>query len=431
MRKDRIFPILLAVLVTMVVILYRAGAAGGQAVQLEPGGSSLLNTPAAGIAYQGHLSDAGKQPVSDGLYGFLFTLYENQDDAQAIWSEQHDAVPVQVGNFRVQLGSLHPLPDQALNSAQLYLQTSVRAPGETGFIKLNPPQVLQAVQASSPKAATTGMACPHDHIGETWTQSAYANGLKIRNTGGGNGLVVESNTGFWSAIEGNNSGDAAGVYGYSQSGVGVIGVSASGYGGIFESYNDSLDLQLRGDIGRINANEYGDSVLYLSSNGDTIVKLDNDGGEFQYFKIADSSNNVVFSVDESGNVYKFGTISSMINTPQDGERSLYAVESPETWIEDFGQASLQDGESQVSLDPIFAATVNLGAGYHVFLTPICEQPLVLYVASKSSTGFIVRGVNLQGEPTNCSFDYRIAAKRLGSEDLRLEMVDPAMQEVPQ
>ena len=82
------------------------------------------------------------------------------------------------------------------------------------------------------------------------------------------------------------------------------------------------------------------------------------------------------------------------------------------------------------LDPIFAETVDLQSTYHVFVTPICEQPVVLYVASKSSSGFAVRGVTLGGEASDCDFDYRIAAKRLGYETRRLEPVDPAALEVP-
>jgi len=430
MSKDRTIPILLAVLMTMSVILYRAGVARGQAIQLEPGAGSLQITDLSRLAYRGHLTASNGLPLVDGQYSFRFSLFESPEDSQAIWSEQHLDVPVQAGNFLVQLGESHPLPDQALSASQLYLQTAVRAPGELEFTTLQPPQVLQAVQASSPQAAAADMACPHDHVGETWTQTAYANGLKIKNTGGGNGLVVESNTSFWAAIEGNNSGSSVGVYGFSQSGAGVLGDSTSGYAGVFDSGNDQLDLQLRGNFGRLNANEYDESVLYLSSNANIYNKLDNDGGEDHYFQIANSGDAVVFYVDEFGNVWKNGTISSMVKTSQYGDRSLNTVESPEAWVEDFGQAALVNGEAWVPLDPIFAETVNLQANYHVFLTPICEQPIDLYVVSKSLTGFTVRGLSQAGEPSSCDFDYRIAAKRLGYESQRLEPVNPAALEAP-
>jgi hypothetical protein len=58
--------------------------------------------------------------------------------------------------------------------------------------------------------------------------------------------------------------------------------------------------------------------------------------------------------------------------------------------------------------------------YHVFVTPLCQEPVLLYVTAKRATGFTVRGGTLDGQPAECAFDYRVAAKRLGYEDVRLE-----------
>ncbi|MFQ5596010.1 MAG: hypothetical protein ACE5HA_17855, partial [Anaerolineae bacterium] len=43
-----------------------------------------------------------------------------------------------------------------------------------------------------------------------------------------------------------------------------------------------------------------------------------------------------------------------------------------------------------------------------------------FVTAKSVTGFTVRGVTLEGQPARCGVDYRIVAKRLGYENVRLE-----------
>ena len=48
-------------------------------------------------------------------------------------------------------------------------------------------------------------------------------------------------------------------------------------------------------------------------------------------------------------------------------RRLYCMESPESWFEDFGEATLVCGEASIPLDPDFAAVVDT-AKYHVFLT---------------------------------------------------------------
>lgn len=99
------------------------------------------------------------------------------------------------------------------------------------------------------------------------------------------------------------------------------------------------------------------------------------------------------------------------------ERTLYAMNSPENWFEDFGTAALVDGRATVLVEPLFAQTVNMDVDYHVFLTPLgdCRG---LYVAAKGPASFEVR--ELGGGKANIAFDYRIVAKRLGQEEQRLE-----------
>jgi hypothetical protein len=69
----------------------------------------------------------------------------------------------------------------------------------------------------------------------------------------------------------------------------------------------------------------------------------------------------------------------------------------------------------VSIDPVFAQTVNLDEPYQVFLTP--RGDCGLYVAEASATGFTVRA--LGGQACSIAFDYRLIAKRLGYEGVRL------------
>ena len=84
----------------------------------------------------------------------------------------------------------------------------------------------------------------------------------------------------------------------------------------------------------------------------------------------------------------------------------------------------------VTIEPIFAQTVNLSQPYHVFVTPLCQEPALLFVTAKSASSFMVQGAGLSGQPLSCAFDYRIVAKRLGHEDTRLERVDvPSSQPV--
>jgi len=85
------------------------------------------------------------------------------------------------------------------------------------------------------------------------------------------------------------------------SGIGVNGYSTFNYGGFFESGDENLDLGLGGATGRINTDPNNeDSQLYLSSNADVIIKLDNDGGENHTFHIWDSVGTDAFYVTEDG-----------------------------------------------------------------------------------------------------------------------------------
>jgi hypothetical protein len=111
-----------------------------------------------------------------------------------------------------------------------------------------------------------------------------------------------------------------------------------------------------------------------------------------------------------------GTKSAIVETQDYGWRALYAMESPQNWFEDFGQATLVGGEAVVPIEPIFAQTVNLDLPYHVFLTP--RGDCGLYVAEQTASSFTVRGLN--GATCEIGFDYRIIAPRLDYEDLRLE-----------
>jgi hypothetical protein len=183
------------------------------------------------------------------------------------------------------------------------------------------------------------------------------------------------------------------------------------------------DLVLRGNLGEIVA----DQELDLYSGGNTIVFLDTDNNSDSQFEVVKAGAWMPsMTVNETGDLWVLGNLSAsgtksaVMVTSSFGQRKLYAVESPEVWFEDLGTASLVDGEATVAFEQVFAETVNLEADYHVFLTPLCGEPLLLFVTAKTPAGLTVRGVTLDGRPSECAFDYRIVAKRLGYEDVRLE-----------
>lgn len=121
----------------------------------------------------------------------------------------------------------------------------------------------------------------------------------------------------------------------------------------------------------------------------------------------------------SGDTACTGALKSVVATTSSaGARRVetYSMQSPENWFEDFGSGALSNGAATVRLDPTFTQTVNTGIEYHVFLTPNGDSK-GLYVSQKTATSFEVREQG--GGTSSIGFDYRIVAKRVGYEKVRL------------
>jgi hypothetical protein len=221
-------------------------------------------------------------------------------------------------------------------------------------------------------------------------------------------------------------------------GVNATTTSASYYGGQFLNSaadgaglyarggsNTAADLVLGGasstnDDGRIQSDPaYTGSDLLLISNDAVQINLDSDNNESGHLWVVNGAGNTVFTVYENGDMTAIGAKSALVKTQDYGQRKLYAMESPQNWFEDFGSAQLVDGQATVPIEPVFAQTVNLTETYHVFLTPLGECPL--YVSGKTRTSFSVKAMS--GQTCSIAFDYRIVAKRLGYEGLRLDAAE--------
>jgi hypothetical protein len=189
--------------------------------------------------------------VADGAYDLTFMLYNAESGDTPLWSEALTGLAVQDGDFTTFLGSTNPLAKEILNGEELWLAVSVRGPSESAFTDLEPRQHLidpSSASLSSPTAGPTGM------------------------------------TGLYGI------GDNYGVQGYGN------------HGAYFSGYDDNQDLILGGVVGRINANSTANSQLYLSSNADVILKLDNDSGGNNFLRVKNSSGADACTIDEGGNL---------------------------------------------------------------------------------------------------------------------------------
>lgn len=393
--------------------------------------------------------------------GGLFTVeldFGDVFDGQALWLEIRVRPGTETGGYTVLS------PRQALNAAPYALSLrpgatisgAITSSGGEGVLNLTNTQgnALTVGEASDIglyiDSAATGVRMASVGTG-VLVESSNFNGFEVDSAGGdgvhvgdavGNGFQVISAGG--DAVNVGSTG-GNGVYVGSADGIGVYvnqadehGVQAAStssgyYGGYFENTaaggrgvfagagdNATADVVLDGSSGILSSDPSGaSSGLDLRSNDDVEIHLDQNNDEAGFLAVYNGVGGLVFIVDESGNLTAAGTKSAMVEANQDGPVKLYALESPENWFEDFGTASLVAGETTVAIEPVFAATVNLSEDYHVFLTPL--GGCALYVAEKTSESFTVR--SLDGEACSIDFDYRIVAKRLGYEDLRLEPVD--------
>lgn len=147
--------------------------------------------------------------------------------------------------------------------------------------------------------------------------------LEVQSVTNGHAILASSQNGL--AVQGLGLGIGIGVRGVGENNVGVDGFSTQSYGvrgqssqhhgAYFKGANGFASIVLGGsnyiagdDDGVIMSDPfYTGSDIILVSNDAVVVKLDNDNNEAGQFEIRRGNNDVVFSVDESGNVKLNGT----------------------------------------------------------------------------------------------------------------------------
>jgi len=257
----------------------------------------------------------------------------------------------------------------------------------------------------------------------TWASATSGNGIGIE------GESDSSSTGAI-GVFGNAPSitccAAMGVEGYAGNGIGVYGVNYSP-----SSTGAGLPEEGAGVWGDAGTG-YSPGVLATADDKQALIAHNNSPSGFAtaYLEADDttSSSNLVFqtdspyfggscTIDEGGNLICTGS-KSAVAPVDNGTRkvALYAIEGPENWFEDAGTGHLAKGAATITLEPVFAQTINTSLDYHVFLTPNgdCKG---LYVTRKSAISFEVH--ELGGGTSSLDFDYRIMAKRKGYENIRL------------
>ncbi len=320
----------------------------------------------AKIPIQGRLTSASGSPLH-GTYTLWFRLYDVSSGGTAL-CEYNGSVSVVNGLFNAYMEGCSPWP---IDGQQLWLGVEVGSDGE-----MTPRQPIYPVPYAWSLKPGAVISDTLDGI----LTARSADGIGVI------GLQAGYFTGDLGMLAGRPSGFFGGRYG-------VIGISkeSDGYG--VAGWN-------RAASGANSIGVYG--------------KTDSSEGWAGYFE--SPGNGVYISADsgKSGLNVASGLKSAVVRTA-DGSRLLYSEEATEVWFADYGFGELQNGLAIISIDPIFAQTVNLEEPYHVFIQVYGNAEV--YVANRTSTQF---QVHLRDGDPNVEFSYRIVAKRLEYEGQRLE-----------
>ena len=235
-------------------------------------------------------------------------------------------------------------------------------------------------------------------------QAAAQSGVGVlADSVGNNGVMGRSRDAI--GVEGFSDQGFAGVRGRAIRMIGVLGTSEQGVGVAGVSPANAIQGRSTGSggasIGVSGASDAGAGV-----QGDSITGIGVGGrsprGWAGYFE-----GNVVVV---GGFYVSGGPKAAVVRHPDDTQRALFCVESPESYFEDFGEVALTGTSVTVKLQEDFAALVKRN-DYQVFLTSY--GPEALYVRKRSVDGFEIARVD-RGAGTkrrSVRVGYRIVARR--------------------
>lgn len=241
--------------------------------------------------------------------------------------------------------------------------------------------------------------------------STFATSTFFSAASGNNDAVDGSAAGTGSAVYGQNTGTGLGVRGLSNNinGEGVMGsnINTSGTGALFVGQNTTGYTITGGSGLASNGNSlgivaYGNAVanswgINAAGNfGNTSTITGGGGGSFggtQWgaFGFATTTTNttdraalignynytgstgatVYVGARVGGTHYKIlgsggGSVSTTMQT-RDGEKILFAPESPENWFFDIGEVQLINGKATVTIDPLFVDCLSDSKPFKVFV----------------------------------------------------------------
>ncbi len=255
----------------------------------------------------------------------------------------------------------------------------------------------------------------------------------------GIGVRGQSGTGDASAVAGFSSGVLAiGVFGQNTgaAGTGILGFANAGGDGVFGQAttvagyagwfvnnaatnngnavvasggtSPSFTLTGTGVGGSFSGRRIG-LAAFVGVDSSLATATPSAGGYF----VCNASNYSYVAARISSTNYKIigpGTVSTLVKDASNQQRIMYAPETPEVLLQDYGNATLVNGQAHVELDPIFARNilVNIDHPLKVFvqLNGDCNG---VYVLNRTSSSFDVK--ELSNGTSNVEFTYTVVGNR--------------------
>jgi hypothetical protein len=187
----------------------------------------------------------------------------------------------------------------------------------------------------------------------------------------------------WFGVEAHTINGEAAVLGIAENGVGVWAISG----------NNGPQVPNTSNVATVFAtSDRQHGVIGTSNKSVGVIGFSNNIGVLGYTTTPGAfAGQFIGDVSVTGNLTvggRFNLKGCAVPFPDGTYRTLYCMESPEVWFEDFGAAKLKRGRMIVKLDVDFAKVIKRG-DYKVFLTPEgdCRG---LYVRRKSAANFEVR-----------------------------------------
>jgi hypothetical protein len=307
---------------------------------------------------------------------------------------------------------------------------------------------MVAKQASAPVLAAN-VPIVVDNVAGSGVQNNVVSPLQIAENGGfssTNVVKVLSSTINVDAIFGNAQSGATGkgVHGQTNNGYGVYGeaIGAGGYGvagvatnayGVFgqsSGGNGVYGIATAAGSTQVVAGVFGDSTASygvigrttaVGYSGITGITTTPGAAAFAGTSTVPGAYAAYFqglTVVQGNFAVVGGAKSAAVKDATGQHRLVYCVESPEAWFEDFGEATLTNGQASVPLDKTFAEVVHTDR-YQVFLTDYGSSGH-LSVPSRTVTGFVVQAEKAAASGT---VGWRVVARRADIKGERLAKFD--------